>query len=142
MTELGVILHYNKTTMEDMVILDPQWLTKLMATLITSKPNFVKNGMLPHSVLKYSFLSFLPNFFQSNLESSRFPRVFTLQFTLLTRKIRNLFPIPRRKGIFLSSTLSCHSRKASRARKASRTCRCHYSLETSLPLQLPSFRFL
>ncbi len=31
-----------ETGTDSMVILDPNWLTRLMATLITSKPNFVK----------------------------------------------------------------------------------------------------
>jgi hypothetical protein len=36
-----------------MVILDPQWLAKLMATLITSKMNFVNNGILERKNLHF-----------------------------------------------------------------------------------------
>ncbi len=36
-----------------MVILDPQWLAKLMSTLITSKMNFVNNGVLERKNLNF-----------------------------------------------------------------------------------------
>jgi len=36
-----------------MVILDPQWLARLMATLITSKMNFVNNGILERKNLHF-----------------------------------------------------------------------------------------
>ena len=53
LNELGVVIHFNdaRSALDDMVILDPQWLTKLMATLITTKPNFVKGGVIPHTQL-------------------------------------------------------------------------------------------
>ncbi len=49
MTDLGVIVHFNDSKanlLNDLIILDPQWLTRLLSTLITTKPNFVKNGAI------------------------------------------------------------------------------------------------
>eukprot|EP01114_Cavostelium_apophysatum_P023321 TRINITY_DN8743_c0_g1_i4.p1 TRINITY_DN8743_c0_g1~~TRINITY_DN8743_c0_g1_i4.p1 ORF type:complete len:2119 (-),score=526.12 TRINITY_DN8743_c0_g1_i4:35-6391(-) len=52
MHDLGVILHFSEPrTLENLVIIDPQWMTRLMATLVTTKPNFVKNGILLSSDL-------------------------------------------------------------------------------------------
>eukprot|EP01119_Soliformovum_irregulare_P012881 TRINITY_DN3370_c0_g1_i1.p1 TRINITY_DN3370_c0_g1~~TRINITY_DN3370_c0_g1_i1.p1 ORF type:complete len:2124 (-),score=675.67 TRINITY_DN3370_c0_g1_i1:56-5518(-) len=51
LSDLGVIVFFNDPNLKDLVILDPQWLTRVMATLITTKPNFIKNGMLAESNL-------------------------------------------------------------------------------------------
>lgn len=51
---LGIVLHFHDTKSElaDLVILDPKWLARLMATLITTKRNFVKHGILNFSHLE------------------------------------------------------------------------------------------
>lgn len=39
---IGAIVQCSEDGTDSMIILDPHWLTRLMATLITSKPNFVR----------------------------------------------------------------------------------------------------
>lgn len=39
--------------LHDIVILDPQWITDLLASIITTKQNFVRDGMLKHSDLPF-----------------------------------------------------------------------------------------
>jgi hypothetical protein len=41
----------NDEKLRNIVVLDPQWLTKVMATVFTTKQSFSKNGILPHSNL-------------------------------------------------------------------------------------------
>lgn len=49
---LGVLVHYgNEPRLKEIVILDPQWLIEVMATILTTKHNFARNGMLPMSAL-------------------------------------------------------------------------------------------
>lgn len=76
MNDLGTIVFFNdpKFGLNDLIILDPQWLTKLMSTLITTKPNFVKNGILLHSNLNQIWK--YPDF-PSVLHSSNFLYVFS-----------------------------------------------------------------
>jgi len=46
--DLGVLVHFRDSEggLNEIVILDPQWLTKVFATLITMKPNSVKAGVI------------------------------------------------------------------------------------------------
>eukprot|EP00026_Physarum_polycephalum_P000251 Phypoly_transcript_00251.p1 GENE.Phypoly_transcript_00251~~Phypoly_transcript_00251.p1 ORF type:complete len:1880 (+),score=208.43 Phypoly_transcript_00251:799-5640(+) len=53
LNELGTIVWVDDPRLSSMVILDPQWLAKLMATLITSKMNFVNNGILERKNLHF-----------------------------------------------------------------------------------------
>lgn len=48
--DMGSILWFNSTTMRDVVILDPQWLSEVMASIISMKVRW-KDGELPHSAL-------------------------------------------------------------------------------------------
>ena len=48
--DMGSVLWYNSTMMRDMVILDPQWLSEMMASIISMKVRW-KDGELPHSAL-------------------------------------------------------------------------------------------
>eukprot|EP00026_Physarum_polycephalum_P000223 Phypoly_transcript_00223.p1 GENE.Phypoly_transcript_00223~~Phypoly_transcript_00223.p1 ORF type:complete len:1946 (-),score=272.21 Phypoly_transcript_00223:42-5636(-) len=52
---LGVLLYFRdaSTSLSDIVILDPKWLARLMATLITTKKAFVKQGILLSSQLDH-----------------------------------------------------------------------------------------
>ncbi|GAM27829.1 hypothetical protein SAMD00019534_110050 [Acytostelium subglobosum LB1] len=51
--ELGIIVYFDddKSGLDAFVFIDPPWLTRLLATLITSKPNFVQAGVLEQSNL-------------------------------------------------------------------------------------------
>ena len=50
--ELGSIVHFDADPkLSDMVVLSPRWLTEMLATVFTTKHNFAKNGILPHSSL-------------------------------------------------------------------------------------------
>eukprot|EP01132_Coremiostelium_polycephalum_P000699 gene699-862_t len=51
--ELGIIVFFedNKSGLDQFIFIDPPWLTKLMATIITSKPNFVQSGVVEQSNL-------------------------------------------------------------------------------------------
>lgn len=52
LNDLGVILYFhNDKNLEDMVILEPRWLTKVMASLFTTKHNYAKNGLLKEADL-------------------------------------------------------------------------------------------
>lgn len=53
LNDLGTIVWVDDARLSSMVILDPQWLAKLMATLITSKMNFVNNGILERKNLHF-----------------------------------------------------------------------------------------
>lgn len=48
--DMGSILWFNSTTMREVVILDPQWLSEVMASIISMKVRW-KDGELPHSAL-------------------------------------------------------------------------------------------
>jgi leucine-rich repeat kinase 2 len=50
---LGVIIYFGDrdSGLADIVITDPEFLTKLMATIVTTKANFVQDGVLQHSAL-------------------------------------------------------------------------------------------
>jgi len=51
---LGVLMHFTMTTtIKSYVILDPQWLTNLMSTIITTKNNFVHSGFLFHDDIQH-----------------------------------------------------------------------------------------
>ncbi|EGC38713.1 hypothetical protein DICPUDRAFT_148631 [Dictyostelium purpureum] len=51
--ELGIIVYFDdvKSGLDQFIFIDPPWLTRLMATIITSKPNFVQSGVLDQSNL-------------------------------------------------------------------------------------------
>ena len=44
--DLGTVVHWGTGGHDDVVILDPNWLVRLLCTLITTKTNFVSNGIL------------------------------------------------------------------------------------------------
>lgn len=49
---LGTIINFQKQKgLEDVVILDPQWLTDVMSTIVTFQHRFIKNGVLNHGDL-------------------------------------------------------------------------------------------
>ncbi|KAL6060410.1 Myotubularin-like phosphatase domain [Balamuthia mandrillaris] len=48
---LGSIVHFEDAKLRELVILDPQWLTKVMSSIITTKHNYAKTGVLMHKVL-------------------------------------------------------------------------------------------
>jgi len=51
--QLGSIIYfYNIKMLQDLVILDPQWLMQVIATIFTTKHTWIKNGLLEHSALK------------------------------------------------------------------------------------------
>lgn len=50
--DMGSIIYFrNEPGLSHMVILDPTWLTKMMATLFTTKHSWVKKGTIQHSAL-------------------------------------------------------------------------------------------
>ncbi|KAF2075746.1 hypothetical protein CYY_002928 [Polysphondylium violaceum] len=51
--ELGIIVYFDdlKSGLDQFIFIDPPWLTRLMATIITSKPNFVQSGVLEQNNL-------------------------------------------------------------------------------------------
>ncbi|KAH3762641.1 Rho GTPase [Pelomyxa schiedti] len=53
--EMGVLLHFKDplSDLGNIVIINPQWLADVMATIITTKGNFVINGTLDHSNLAH-----------------------------------------------------------------------------------------
>jgi hypothetical protein len=44
----GTLLH---NPVEDIIVLNPMWLAQVFATVITTKPSFIKNGILMHKDL-------------------------------------------------------------------------------------------
>ena len=44
----GSIFYHSDEVLNDIVIIDPSWLTKLMATILTTKHSYVKNGVVIH----------------------------------------------------------------------------------------------
>jgi len=54
--DLGILLHYSFndgiSNLNDIVVVDPQWLIDMMAQIISTKHNFCKNGILKHSLLE------------------------------------------------------------------------------------------
>jgi len=51
---LGTLIYFHKDpTLNKYVILEPQWLAKSMATLITTKHRFVSGGILPHKCVSH-----------------------------------------------------------------------------------------
>jgi hypothetical protein len=48
LSDLGTIVYFSdvRQGLDNFIVLDPQWLTSLLATLITTKKNFVKKGIL------------------------------------------------------------------------------------------------
>ena len=44
----GSLVYYNEKGLSDMIILSPQWIMDLMSTIITTKHNIIKNGLLAH----------------------------------------------------------------------------------------------
>ena len=50
---LGSIVHFpGDDNLADIVVLDPSWLTELMATIVTTKHQFVKEGKIQNTALK------------------------------------------------------------------------------------------
>lgn len=50
--ELGTLIHFESDPkLNELVVLDPKWLTEVMATILTTRHNFAKNGILKHSNL-------------------------------------------------------------------------------------------
>jgi internalin A len=101
MNDLGVIVyvHEGKDGLDDLVILDPQWLMRLMATLITTKPNFVKNGVL--------LASDLPQIWKP----PDFPEILHASLMSLLEKFEISYPLPK-KGEYLLPYL-IHSQRPS-----------------------------
>ena len=50
--DMGEILYFPDVS-PDVVIIDPQWITKMFATIVTVKSNFVHNGILDESALPF-----------------------------------------------------------------------------------------
>ena len=48
---LGTLLHFNDRGLQDLVILNPQWLTKVMSSVITTKHTYARSGLLRHHTL-------------------------------------------------------------------------------------------
>eukprot|EP01113_Clastostelium_recurvatum_P022441 TRINITY_DN2678_c0_g1_i3.p1 TRINITY_DN2678_c0_g1~~TRINITY_DN2678_c0_g1_i3.p1 ORF type:complete len:2207 (+),score=796.21 TRINITY_DN2678_c0_g1_i3:224-6844(+) len=63
LNELGVVIWMDDPKLYNVIIIDPHWLAKLMSTLITSKMNFVANGVLERKNL--TFLWKAPDFPES-----------------------------------------------------------------------------
>lgn len=84
MNELGVIVFFNdsKFGLDNLIILDPQWLTRLMSTLITTKPNFVKNGVLLSTNLTQIW------------KPPEFPESLHMTLLSLLEKFEISFPLP------------------------------------------------
>eukprot|EP00026_Physarum_polycephalum_P000022 Phypoly_transcript_00022.p1 GENE.Phypoly_transcript_00022~~Phypoly_transcript_00022.p1 ORF type:complete len:3281 (-),score=556.54 Phypoly_transcript_00022:159-8669(-) len=50
----GTLVYFPKDPgLKDFVILDPQWLTVMLASIITTKHTYAKDGVLPHANLKH-----------------------------------------------------------------------------------------
>lgn len=48
----GSLVYFEKDEkLSNVVVLDPQWLTKVMSTVMTTKHTYVKGGLLPRSAL-------------------------------------------------------------------------------------------
>ena len=47
----GSIIHHNDPQLKNMVILNPSWLVDVMATILTTKHRYIKQGVLKHSDL-------------------------------------------------------------------------------------------
>ena len=51
---LGSIIHFgDDEKLRDIIILEPQWLTRVMCTVITTKHRLVKQGLLDHTFLPF-----------------------------------------------------------------------------------------
>lgn len=50
--DLGVVLHFHDETVDNIVVVDPQWLIDMMSEIITTKHNFCRRGTLRHSDLE------------------------------------------------------------------------------------------
>jgi hypothetical protein len=60
---LGTLIYFDKdTTLNQYVILEPQWLAKMMATLITTKHSFINGGILQHKYVQKTSQYFTPCF--------------------------------------------------------------------------------
>ena len=46
--DVGLLAHYEEGKLDAIVILDPQWLAKMMATIISFTNKYVKNGVLEY----------------------------------------------------------------------------------------------
>eukprot|EP01113_Clastostelium_recurvatum_P033783 TRINITY_DN4506_c0_g1_i4.p1 TRINITY_DN4506_c0_g1~~TRINITY_DN4506_c0_g1_i4.p1 ORF type:complete len:2236 (+),score=435.24 TRINITY_DN4506_c0_g1_i4:18-6725(+) len=105
--ELGSLLYFGEggetesgksdpSGLGELVILDPQWLTKLMATLITSKPNFVKQGIVTEAGLDQIW------------RAPDFPQHLHPALLALLEKFEICFALPNADGYLVSSLLSPH----------------------------------
>eukprot|EP01103_Thecamoeba_quadrilineata_P004097 TRINITY_DN1381_c3_g1_i1.p1 TRINITY_DN1381_c3_g1~~TRINITY_DN1381_c3_g1_i1.p1 ORF type:complete len:1903 (+),score=318.22 TRINITY_DN1381_c3_g1_i1:778-5709(+) len=80
---LGSIFHFDQRSgdLENMIILNPQWLTNTMSSIITTKHKYVKDGILAHNSLQYIWR---PPYYPLEVHSSlltllqRFEIIFTL----------------------------------------------------------------
>ncbi len=74
-----MVVHWGVGRHDDIVILDPNWLVRLLSTLITTKANFVSNGVLLRKNLDmvWTCRIILCANIRSDLETARFPFAFT-----------------------------------------------------------------
>jgi hypothetical protein len=94
LSQLGAIVVCAEGDSSDsMIILDPHWLTRLMATLITSKPNFVREGILHTRNLELVW------------RPPDFPRYLHPVLLSLLQKYELAFPLPDNKGYLLTPLL-------------------------------------
>jgi small GTP-binding protein len=86
--ETGTLIYFEEEeTLNKMVILDPQYLTKFMSSIITTKHTFAKDGILHHIHLKQiwkppSYPEYLHRHFLALLEK------FEISFNLTAAKLR------------------------------------------------------
>jgi Leucine-rich repeat (LRR) protein/GTPase SAR1 family protein len=53
LSDLGVIVYFpNDKSLRDIIVLNPEWLTNVMSSIITTKHTFCKDGVLSHSSLR------------------------------------------------------------------------------------------
>ena len=52
MHNAGVLLHFNTPLLHDIVVIDPQWLADIMATVVTFSHTWVKSGILVRKELE------------------------------------------------------------------------------------------
>lgn len=79
--DVGIIAYFKEID-KDLIITDPQWLTRVFSTLVTMKHNFVKKGIIPRETLPMiwkppAYPEHLHNFIISLLE--RFDVIYRIQ---------------------------------------------------------------
>lgn len=67
--DVGSLIYFNDEAsgLNEIVILDPQWLAEVMATLVTFKANFVKHGILRKQDLPQIWKKYNPQLYQTLL---------------------------------------------------------------------------